>query len=95
MAEETKLTLKIGIIASFVAAFVIFILQALWVHQTDITTLKANQAHVMISIAKLESIPSELARMNEQLRMMTQVQIIHKGVSETNLKILKQNGVKK
>jgi hypothetical protein len=92
VADETKLTIKVGLLASFVAAFVIFILQALWGHQTEITTIKTNQLHVMNTMVKMETIPAELARINEQMRMMTQVQIIHKGVSETNLKILKQNG---
>ena len=87
--QETKLTLKVGVIASFVAAFVVFILQALWGHQTDITTLKANQVHVMDTLVKVEMIPAELSRINEQLRMMSQFQIGHKDVSERNLKLLK------
>jgi energy-converting hydrogenase Eha subunit B len=92
--SESKLTLKVGVIASFVAALVIFILSTLQGHQNDIATLKANQAHVMVTLTKMETIPAELAKMTEQIRMMTQVQIVHKGISETNLRILKANGNK-
>ena len=87
--NETKVTLKMGAIAAFTSAFIIFILSALWAHQTDITMLKANQLHVMATLVKVEMIPAELARINEQLRMMGQVQVYHKGISENNLKLLK------
>ena len=90
MADETKITLKMGAIAAFTSAFIIFILSALWTHQTDITMLKANQLHVMATLVKVEMIPAELARINEQLRMMGQVQVYHKGKSENNLKLLKR-----
>ena len=87
--EENRLILRAGVVASFVAAFIIFILSALWSHQTDITTLKANQIHVMATLVKVEMIPAELARITEQLRMMGQTQAYHKSVSEANLKMLK------
>ena len=61
MAEETKLTLKVGAIASLVAAVVVFILTALWGHQTDITILKTNQAMVLKTIDSLQTVPSDLA----------------------------------
>ena len=92
--EETKLTLKVGVIASFVAAFVVFILSCLWGHQIDITTLKAEQVHNKEALIKLEMIPTELARINEQLRSLATTQIVHRNVSETNLKMLKRNGEK-
>ena len=44
----------------------------------------------MNTLVKVEMIPAELARINEQLRMMGQVQIVHKDVSERNLKLLKK-----
>ena len=67
MAEETKLTLKVGIIASLVAAIVMFILQALWGHQTDISVLKTNQAMVMKTIDSLQEVPADLASIKVML----------------------------
>ena len=61
MAEETKLTLKVGVITSFVAALVMFILTALWGHQTDISILKTNQLMVLKTIDSLQTVPGDLA----------------------------------
>ena len=61
MAEETKLTLKVGVITSFVAALVMFILTALWGHQTDISILKTNQLMVLKTIDGLQTVPGDLA----------------------------------
>ena len=61
MAEETKLTLKVGVITSFVAALVMFILTALWGHQTDISILKTNQLMVLKTIDGLQIVPGDLA----------------------------------
>lgn len=68
MAEESKLTLKIGVIASFIAAIVIFVLQSLWMHQTDIAILKTNQVSIIRTIEKLDKVPADLARMEVLLR---------------------------
>lgn len=63
MAEETRLTLKIGVIASFIAAIVIFVLNSLWMHQTDIAMLKTNQCAIMKTVEKLDAVPSDLAKL--------------------------------
>jgi hypothetical protein len=93
MAEETKFTLKIGLVASFVSALLIFVLSALWAHQTDITTLRTNQTHVLETLNKLDTVPTQLAGINAQLFYISQAQKDHKMVSETNMKMLK-NGSK-
>ena len=68
MAEESKLTLKIGVIASFIAAIVIFVLNSLWIHQTDIAMLKTNQCAIMKTIEKLDGVPADLARIEVLMR---------------------------
>jgi len=58
---ETHMTLKVGVIASFVAALVMFMLTALWGHQTDISILKTNQLMVLKTIDILQTVPGDLA----------------------------------
>ena len=82
MAEESKLTLKIGVIASFIAAIVIFVLNSLWIHQTDIAMLKTNQCAIMKTIEKLDSVPSDLAR----------IEAIMKNNQENQIEIMKRIG---
>ncbi len=72
MSDETKITLKMGVIASLVASFVIFFLTALWSHQTDITILKSNQMHMVQTLQDLKSVPTTLATIQAQLIFMNQ-----------------------
>lgn len=67
VSDETKITLKMGIIASIVASVLIFILTSLWVHQTDITLLKTNQGHVLSTLQELKAMPSQMAVLNAQI----------------------------
>lgn len=94
MAEETKLTLKVGVIASFVAALVVFMLTTLWSHNGDISRLHANQIIVMKSVEKLEAatnlIPARLASIDMQLTYIGIAQGVHKKVSIDNNKLLKE-----
>jgi glutamate synthase domain-containing protein 1 len=94
--DETKVTLKVGMIASIVAALVIFILNTLWVHNGDITALKTNQLANMKNIEKvecaIEKIPAELAAINMQLSYMSGTQKVHAKVSKENNIMLKKNG---
>ena len=68
MAEETKLTRKVGAVVSFVAAFIVFTLTALWGHQTDITILKTNQLIVLKTIDSLQVVPGDLAYLKIMMR---------------------------
>ncbi len=66
MVEETKITLKLGIIASLVGGLVMFIMTCLWNHQTDITILKADYKHVFKKLDTIENTVMEIR--NDQLR---------------------------
>jgi len=91
---ETKLTLKMGVIASMVGALVIFVMQVLWGHQIAITKLQTNQEAVMLTLASMDRIPVELAIMNERLDVVTKLQMTHLSISDENNKILKKEGMK-
>ena len=67
MAEESKLTLKVGVIASFIAAVMIFILQSLWAHQTDISMLKTNQEVLLKTNEKLADVPANIVILKEMM----------------------------
>jgi uncharacterized membrane protein len=96
MAEETKVTLKVGVIAAGVATFLIFMLNTIWGHETRITTLSTNQASVMLRMEKVEcaidKIPQELAAINTHLFYLTERQKVHSKVSKENNILLKRNG---
>ena len=66
MADETKITLKMGAIASFVGALVMFVMGCLYSHQTDITILKTNYIHVTSKLDKIEQTVVEIR--NDQIR---------------------------
>ena len=66
MADETKITLKMGAIASCIGALVMFIMGCLYSHQTDITILKTNYIHVTSQLDKIEQTVMEIR--NDQIR---------------------------
>ena len=66
MADETKITLKMGAIASFIGALVMFVMGCLYSHQTDITILKTNYIHVTSKLDKIEQTVVEIR--NDQIR---------------------------
>jgi hypothetical protein len=92
--EESKFTLKIGVIASFIAALVVFILSTLWGHNTAISRLDTNQAAVMKTLEKMDTIPEKLASIDMQLIYISKAQGLHSQISVDNNKLLK-NGAKK
>lgn len=60
MADETKITLKMGIIASLVGGIVMFIMGCLWNHQTDITILKTDYHHVFKKLDSIETLTQQI-----------------------------------
>ena len=85
--DESKI--KTVVIASVVSALLVFVLSTLWLHQTEITTLRTNQQHVLGSIAKLDSVPSQLIRINTQLEFLRELQVSNKELLTQNAKMLK------
>lgn len=87
---ETKLTLKMGVIASLVGALVIFTMQMLWGHQIAITKLQTNQEAVMLTLASMDRVPIELAIMNERLDTVAKLQMTHLAITDDSNKLLKK-----
>ena len=67
MADETKITLKMGAIASCIGALVMFVMGCLYSHQTDITVLKTNYLHVTSKLDRIENTVVEIR--NDQIRI--------------------------
>ena len=88
--DETRLTFRAGLIASFVSAVMIFIMSTLWMHQTSITALQTNQQRVLAVIAKYEDVPTELAKIRTKLEDMSEMQQVQRGISSENNKMLKR-----
>jgi CRISPR/Cas system-associated endonuclease Cas3-HD len=54
MAEETKITLKMGLIASGVAALVVMMVAAMWNYHGRITILETNYTHVSSTLSDIK-----------------------------------------
>ena len=54
MAEETKITLKMGLIASGVAALVVMMATAMWNYHGRITVLETNYTHVCATLTEIK-----------------------------------------
>jgi hypothetical protein len=100
MADESKMTFRIGIIASAVATIIVLVFGALWAHQTDIIELKTNQKMVMSSVARLDAlldtIPEKLAKIEGKIELLQERQNKHRAVSSKNYDLLRSmNGGKR
>ena len=69
--EPVKITLTQGIIGSVITSIIVFVLSAIWMHQVDLTLLKANQVNVMATILKLDTVPADIAVIKVKLEAMT------------------------
>lgn len=69
--ESVKITLTQGIIGSVITSIIVFVLSAIWMHQVDLTLLKANQVNVMATILKLDTVPADIAVIKVKLEAMT------------------------
>jgi hypothetical protein len=105
MAEESKLTIRIGVLMSCVASLIVFILGALWVHNTEISRLHTNQTAVMKNAEvvagalvkadekldrTIERIYDRMAAIDDKLAFMTGTQMKHRKVSEDNQRMLRK-----
>lgn len=67
----------------------VFVFSTLWLHQIEITTLRTNQQHVLTAVAKLESVPAQLMRVNTQLEYLAQLQAGNREILNQNQKMLR------
>lgn len=72
ITDETKVTLKLGVIVSLISALVLFVLTNLWIHQTDITVLKTNQVMVLQTLVELRTVPTKLGEISIQMQNLDQ-----------------------
>ena len=60
MADETKITLKMGLIASAVAALIVMIGSALWNQQGRIVILETNYNHVCSTMTEMKDMLQDI-----------------------------------
>jgi Tfp pilus assembly protein PilN len=98
MADESKLTFRVVLVATLVSTLVVFMLGCLFKHSADISVLQTNQMIVMKTVEKLDAaidkIPERLASIDAQLYYMTKTQQVHSKVSKENNQMLRRNGDK-
>jgi nitrate/TMAO reductase-like tetraheme cytochrome c subunit len=60
MADESKITLKMGIIASAVSALIMLVGGAIWNQQSRLVILETNYGHLCTSLTKMENILEQI-----------------------------------
>ena len=67
MAEETKITLKMGCIAAGIAALIVMVMGCLWNYHGRLTMLETNYSHVASTLTKMDNTLDEIR--NDQIRL--------------------------
>lgn len=66
MPEETKITLKMGIIASAIASLMVLVVGAMWNYHGRITVLETNYLHVVNTLTEIKNTLYDVR--NDQIR---------------------------
>lgn len=66
MADETKITLKVGVIAGGIAALVVMVMSCLWNYHGRLSVLETNYSHVATTLTKIDNTVWEIR--NDQIK---------------------------
>lgn len=66
MAEETKITLKMGCIAAGIAALIVMVMGCLWNYHGRLTVLETNYTHVSSTLTEIKTTVGDIR--NDQLK---------------------------
>ena len=67
MADETKITLKMGVIAAGIASLIVMICGAIMNHHGRLAVIETNYTHVATTLSKIDMTVDEIRR--DQLRL--------------------------
>jgi hypothetical protein len=67
VADETKITLKMGVIAAGIASLVVIVMTCLWNYHGRLTVLETNYSHVATTLTKIDTTVDEIR--NDQIRL--------------------------
>ena len=67
MADETKITLKMGVIAAGIASLIVMVMGCLWNYHGRLTILETNYSHVASTLTKIDNTVDEIR--NDQIRL--------------------------
>lgn len=67
MADETKITLKMGVIAAGIASLIVMVMTCLWNYHGRLTVLETNYSHVASTLTKMDGTLDEIR--NDQIRL--------------------------
>jgi len=67
VADETKITLKMGVIAAGIASLIVMVMGCLWNYHGRLTVLETNYSHVASTLTKMDNTLDEIR--NDQIRV--------------------------
>lgn len=90
---ESKITVGSGIILSLIVGIILTGASVLFNHSSRIAVAEASILSNYKLIQGLASVPEKLGRIEEQLKYIQDMQVVHKNVSFDNNKRLKEKRV--
>lgn len=60
MADETKITLKMGVIAAGIASLIVMVMGCLWNYHGRLTVLETNYNHVAMTLQRIDNTVIEI-----------------------------------
>jgi hypothetical protein len=60
MADETKITLKMGVIAAGIASLIVMVMGCLWNYHGRLTILETNYNHVAMTLQRIDNTVIEI-----------------------------------
>jgi len=60
MADETKITIKMGVIAAGVASLIVMVMGCLWNYHGRLTVLETNYNHVAMTLQRIDNTVIEI-----------------------------------
>lgn len=60
MADETKITIKMGVIAAGIASLIVMVMGCLWNYHGRLTVLETNYSHVAMTLQRIDNTVIEI-----------------------------------
>lgn len=68
MADETKITMKMGVIAAGIASLIVMVMGCLWNYHGRLTILETNYSHVAQTLNRMDNNLSIMGGKIEEIR---------------------------
>lgn len=68
MADETKITIKMGVIAAGIASLIVMVMGCLWNYHGRLTILETNYNHVALTLSRIDNNLRAMGEKVEEIR---------------------------